>query len=56
METAAERGEIPRVSARLSLSVKDERADTGRDGRTYLARPDYQGRTGTRQKKFSLSS
>ena len=39
-------GGIPRVSTRFSLSVKNEKANAGRDGRTCLARPNSQARTG----------
>ena len=35
-----------RVSTRLSLGVKNERTDAGRDGRTCLARPNSQAQTG----------
>ena len=38
---------ISRVSTRFSLSVENEQADPGRDGRTRLARPNSQARTGT---------
>ena len=44
METVAESGteeRNPRVSTRiLSLGIENVRVDAGRDGRTYLARPD----------------
>ena len=40
-------GGIPRVSTRFSLSMEDEQADARRDGRTRLAGPDSQARTGT---------
>ena len=44
-------------TTRFSLSVEGEWwADAGRDGRTYLARPNSQARTGTGQKTFSLFS
>ena len=32
----------------------DEQDDAGRDGRTRLARPNYQARTGTGKYSFSL--
>ena len=47
-------GGIPRVSTRFSLSVEKEQADAGRDGRTRLARPNSQARTGTGKCSFSL--
>ena len=34
-------------STKLSLDVENERPDAGRDGRTCLARPKRQSRTGT---------
>ena len=37
------------VIAIISLSVDSERADAGRDGRTYLARPYPQAQTKTRE-------
>ncbi|CAM9349455.1 unnamed protein product, partial [Ascophyllum nodosum] len=41
---------------RFSLSVENEQADAGRDGRTRLARPNYQARTVTGKYSFSLFS
>ena len=38
---------------RFSLSVENERADAGRDGRTCLARPNSRARTGTGKYSFS---
>ena len=35
------------MSTRFSLGVERARADAGRDGRTRLARPNSQARTGT---------
>ena len=35
---------------RFILSVENERADAGRDGRTSFARPNFQARTGTTKK------
>ena len=35
------------ISIRSSLSVKNEQVDTGRDGCTRLARPNFQAQTGT---------
>ena len=40
---------------RFSLSVENERADAGRDGRTCLARPNSQARTGTGKFHFPCS-
>ena len=37
----------PRVITRFSPNVENERADVGRDGRTRLASPNSQARTGT---------
>ena len=39
-------------STRFSLSVENEQAGAGRDGRTRLARPNYQARTGTEKYYF----
>ena len=38
----------------FSLSVEDEKDDAGRDGRTRLARPTYQARTGTGKITFPV--
>ena len=47
----------PWVSTRFSLGVENDRGDAGRDGRTCLARPNSQARTGTTGKySFSLFS
>ena len=40
-------GGIRWVSTRSGLSEENEQADAGRDGRTSLARPNTQARTGT---------
>ena len=45
---------MSKVSTRFSLSAENEKADTGRDDRTCLARPNSQARTGTRKSSFSL--
>ena len=42
-------GQIPRVSTRLSLSVENDEADAGCDGRTCLARPNPQARNRDRE-------
>ena len=47
---------IPWVSSRFSLSVENEQAHAGRDGRTRPARPISQVRTGTGKYSFSLFS
>ena len=41
-------GGIPWVSTRFSLSVENEQADAGRDGRIYLARSISPGMNGDR--------
>ena len=41
-------GGISRLSTRSTLSVDNKQADAGRDCRSCLARPNSQGRTGTR--------
>ena len=56
MDSDAKAKVIPRVNTRLRLSVENEQADAGRDGRTCLARPDSQARTGTGKNSFSLLS
>ena len=55
MDTAMEMERNP-VSTRFSLSVEDEQADTGRDGRACLAKPNSQGRTGTGKCYFPCSA
>ena len=45
-------GGIPRVSTRFILGVENEQADAGWDGRTRLARLNYQVRTGTAKYPF----
>ena len=49
-------GGIPRVSTRSSLRMENERGDAGRDGRTCLARPNSQARTGTGKHSFFCSA
>ena len=49
-------GGLPQVSTRFSLSVENELADAGRDGRTRYARPNSQVRTETEKIIFSLFS
>ena len=44
------------MSTRFSMGVKNEQADAGQEGRTCLAGPNYQARTGTVKKSFSLFS
>ena len=39
-----------------NLSLENGRADAGRDGRTCLARPNSQARTGTGKKRFPCSA
>ena len=40
----------------FSLNVENEQADAGRNGRTRLARPNSQARTGTGKYSFSVFS
>ena len=47
-------GGIPCVSTIFNLNVENEQADAGQDGRTRLARPNSQARTGTGKSSFSL--
>ena len=49
-------GGIPWVSTRFSLSVENEQADAGRNGRTCLASPSSQARAGTGKKTCFLFS
>ena len=42
-------GGIPWVSTRFSVRIENEQADTGRDGQTWLAKPNFQAWTGTRK-------
>ena len=56
MDVAAEIGRNPVSSTIFSLSMENEQADTGRDGRTRLTRPNSQARTGTGKYPFSIFS
>ena len=60
MDAAVEIGGNPVVSKhqpiRFSPSVENEQADAGRDGRTRLARPNSQARTGTGKYAFPRST
>ena len=47
MDAAAELVRNPVSKHHIQPEYGDEQADTGRDGRTRLARPNYQARTGT---------
>ena len=51
-----EGGEGPVNKHQIGLDVENKRADAGRNGRTCLARPSSQARTGTGEKSFSLFS
>ena len=51
-----ESGGIPRVNIRSSLSVENKQADTGRDGRTRLARPILRREQGQGKNRFLPSS
>ena len=44
------------MSTRFSLSMENEQADTGRNGRTRLARPNSQARTRTEKYDFPCSA
>ena len=50
------REESRELSTIFSLSVENEHADAGRDGRTRLTRPNSQARTGTGNVHFSCSA
>ena len=47
MHAAAEIGRNPVIKHRIQPEYGDEHADAGRDGRTRLAKPNFQARTGT---------
>ena len=53
MDAVAESGRNPQI---FSLSLENEQADAGRDGRACLAKPNSQVRTGKGNKLFSLFS
>ena len=55
MDAVAERGRNL-VSIRFSLSMEEEQANAGRDGRTCLARPILWVRTGRGEFFFSCSA
>ena len=58
-DAAAESGRNPVIKhqpIRFSLTVENERADAGRDGRTRLARPNSQARTETGKSLLSVFS
>ena len=56
MDYDAEIGKNPVSNTRFSLSVENEQADAGRDGRTRLARPNSQALMATGKYSFSLFS
>ena len=63
MDAVAESGNMekrPRVYTILmdisNTGVENERADAGRDNRTFLARPNYQARAETGRNNFSQVS
>ena len=56
MDAAEERGRIPVSKHQIQPEYGDEQADAGRDGRTRIARPNYQARTRTGKYYFSLFS
>ena len=58
MDAAVESGRNPvskHQPIRFSLSVKNERADGERDGRTRLAAPNSQARTGIEEGRIHVS-
>ena len=56
MDTAAEIGRNPVRKHQIQPEMENEQADAGRDGRTRLARPNSQARTGTGKYLFSRFS
>ena len=56
MDAAAELGRNPVSKHQIQAEYGDEEADAGRDSRARLAKPNYQARTGTGKKSFSLFS
>ena len=56
LDAATELGRNPASKHQIQPENGDEQADAGRDGRTRLARPNFQARTGTGKYSFSLFS
>ena len=56
MDAAAELGKNPESKHQIQPEYGDEQADARQDGRTRLARPNSQARTGTGEYSFSLFS
>ena len=56
MDAAAELGRNPVSKHQIQPEDGDEQADAGRDGRTRLARPNSQARTGTGEYYFPCSA
>ena len=56
MDAAAELGRNPVRKHQIQPEYGDEQADAGRDGRTRLARPNSQARTGTGECYFPCSA
>ena len=56
MDAAAEIGRNPVSKLQIQLEYEDEQANAGRDGRTRLARPNSQARTGTGKNTFPCST
>ena len=56
MDAAAELGRNPVSKHQIQPEYGDEQAGAGRDGRTRLAKPNSQARTGTGKCSFSLFS
>ena len=55
MDAAAKVGRNPVSSTRFSLRFKNEQADAERDGRTRVAKPNSQARTGTTSRIGNLT-
>ena len=56
MDAAAELGRNLVSKHQMQPGYGDEQADAGRDCRTRLAKPNFEARTGTGKKSFSLFS
>ena len=56
MDAAAELGRNPVSKHQIQPEYGDEHADAGRDGRTRLARPNSQARTGQEKINFPCSA
>ena len=56
MDAVAESGRNPASKHEMQLSVENEQADAGLEGRTCLTRPNSKARTGTGKCSFFLFS